>query len=488
MTIAFNDIPSTIRVPFTYVEFDSSRAVQGVRIQPYKVLVLGQRLAAGTVAALVPTRVTSAAQASTLFGAGSILHGMAIRLFQNNSFNEAWFCAQDDAGGATAATSTITVTGTPTAAGTVYLYIAGRRLQAAVAISDSVTVVAAAISAAINADTTLPVTAVPTLGVVALTAKNKGLVGNDLDIRLNYYEGESTPTGSTVTLGGVVAGTGSVSLATTWAAIGDEHYNLIANPYIDAASFVSIEAEVSDRWGPLRQIEAVVCSAHSGDHSTVGAFGAARNSPHSVIMSNYKSPTPFYEWAAALAGVLAFNGNQDPARPFQTLELKGCLPPLEVDRFTLQERNLLLFDGIATSKVDAGGLVRIERAITTYQTNSAGADDTAFLDVNTPLTLGFLRYDFRNFWATKYPRHKLANDGTRFGLGQAIMTPKVAKAECVAKFRQWELIGLVEGIDQFKNDLIVERNISDPNRLDILMPPDLVNQLRVTGVQIAFLL
>ena len=89
---------------------------------------------------------------------------------------------------------------------------------------------------------------------------------------------------------------------------------------------------------------------------------------------------------------------------------------------------------------------------------------------------------------TKYPRHKLADDGTRFGPGQAIVTPKTMKAEAVARFTQWETLGLVEGAEQFKRDLIIERNAQDPNRLDHLLPPDLINQLRVNGVQIAFLL
>ena len=47
---------------------------------------------------------------------------------------------------------------------------------------------------------------------------------------------------------------------------------------------------------------------------------------------------------------------------------------------------------------------------------------------------------------------------------------------------------LVEGFDQFKNDLIVERNSDNPNRVDILLPPDLVNQLRIVGTKIQFLL
>ena len=88
----------------------------------------------------------------------------------------------------------------------------------------------------------------------------------------------------------------------------------------------------------------------------------------------------------------------------------------------------------------------------------------------------------------KYPRHKLADDGIAFAPEQPIITPNIGKAEAVAKFRQWEEQGLVENFDQFKSDLIVERNTKDPNRLDFLLRPNLVNQLYITGVQVQFLL
>jgi len=53
-----------------------------------------------------------------------------------------------------------------------------------------------------------------------------------------------------------------------------------------------------------------------------------------------------------------------------------------------------------------------------YQTNVAGAEDTAFLDINTLLTLMFLRFDFRNQILTRYPRAKLADDGVQVGPGR----------------------------------------------------------------------
>jgi len=97
-----------------------------------------------------------------------------------------------------------------------------------------------------------------------------------------------------------------------------------------------------------------------------------------------------------------------------------------------------------------------------------------------------IRHDWRDYIRRKYPRHKLANDGTRFAPGQSVATPNLIKAEAVAKFREWEELGLVENFEQFKADLIVERSPTDPNRLDVLMPPDVINGLRVLATKIQF--
>lgn len=488
MPISFNGIPNTLRVPFVYVEFDNSRAIEGPTLMTFTNLVIGQRLAAGTVAALTPVRVTSAAQAATFFGAGSMLAHMLERQLENNDLTETWAVALDDDGGAAAATGTITFTGPATAAGTVALYIGGRAVKVAVASGDTDAVVAAAVAAAINADTDLAVTAAPVAGVVTLTARNLGAAGNDIDARVNYFAGEALPDGVTAPVVAMAGGATNPDVSTVWPVIGDTHYNIITNPYTDAANLTAIETELADRWGPLRQIEAMAIAAATGNHATLLALGAGRNSPHSSIMSASDSPTPPWEWAAAIAGVVSFHGQIDPARPFQTLPLAGVKAPAAADRFTLAENNLLLLDGISTRQISADGTVRIQRLITTYQTNSAGAPDVSYLDVNTPLTLGYLRFDFRSYILLKYPRHKLGDDSRTYGAGQAIMTPKLGRAEAIARARIWEELALVENIDSFIAALIVERNGTDNTRLDFLLRPDLVNQFRVAGVQIAFLL
>ena len=86
----------------------------------------------------------------------------------------------------------------------------------------------------------------------------------------------------------------------------------------------------------------------------------------------------------------------------------------------------------------------------------------------------------------RFPRHKLTSNDSNFGYGQAMATPRMIKGETLAWFESMELLGLVENSDQFRRELMVERNVNDPCRVDVYLPPDLVNQLRVLAVQLAF--
>ncbi len=490
MPISFNDIPGNIRVPLVYIEFDNTRAVQGTPAISHKILVLGQRLAAGSVPAGVPTRITSDAQVENAFVRGAMLAEMVKAVRMANPYTETWAIALDDDGAAVAATGSIDTSGQATESGTLNVYIGGKRVRVGIKSGDAGDAVATALAAAINADDTLPVTAAVNGTVttqVDLTARNKGEAANSIDLRTNYYQGERTPAGIAVAITAMSGGAANPDISTAIAAFGDEWWNTIVMPYTDTANLDVLETELSDRWGPTRMIDGIAYTAYKGTHAATGTFGESRNGHLVTCMGTGASPTPPYIWAAVYAAVAAFSVTNDPARPLQTLPLPGILPPAVEDRWTMEERNLLLYDGISTCSVDAGGQVLIERAITTYQTNSYGVADTSYLDVTTPATLSYIRYATRARITQKFPRHKLADDGTAFGPGQAIVTPAIIRAELLALFRDLEMKGLVEDFEQYKTDLIVERNADDPNRVDVMSPPNLVNQLRVFAEQIQFI-
>jgi len=92
----------------------------------------------------------------------------------------------------------------------------------------------------------------------------------------------------------------------------------------------------------------------------------------------------------------------------------------------------------------------------------------------------------RGVITSKYARCKLADDGTRFGPGQAIVTPGIIKAELIAQYIVDQFNGLVENTQQFVAHLLVERDPNDPNRVNVLYPPDLINQLRIFAVLAQF--
>jgi len=492
MTISFNQIPNNIRVPGVYAEVTNQLA-QSAQSQNTRILVIGQRLSTGTVTAGVPTLITTKEQAITSFGRGSMLANMFDTLFANNPYTEKWAVALDDNGAGAKAVGKVSITGPATAAGTINLYIGGVLVQCAVASGDAATAVATALAAAINAAHDLPVTAAvngTNAYEVDVTYRHKGLVGNLLPMRLNYrgaLGGETTPAGLIIAITQLANGTANPDIATAISALPDEIFNFWLMPYIDATNLIKLENELISRWGPMRMLEGHGFLASPGSVSELSTLGNSRNNEFSGIMdAALSSPTPSYLWAAAVCGQVAFAATNDPARPFNTLELVGVLPENDEDKRNITERNTLLYDGISTHTVSRSGAVRIDRLITTYQFNSAGVPDSSYLDANTPLTLSYLRQSIRARISQKFPRHKLAADGTRFGEGQAIVTPKILKAEIIAAAAEWEEAGLIQNIDDFKQNLIVEINANDKTRVDVMMPPTLVGQFQIAAFQIAF--
>jgi len=488
--VAFNEVPANLRVPFLYAEFDNSAAQQGPNQQPYRAMIFGPKLAAGSAAAEESQLIDAgASNVDALFGQGSLLAEMCKAFREVNTFNELYAMPVEDAGASVAATGSIKIDTASTKDGVLALYIASKRVAIAVTAGQTQTSIAADLEAALDADASLLLSADVDGGddtQINFTAKNKGITGNDIDVRLNFSADDESPEGLTATIVAMNGGTGQPDLSNAIAAIDDKQYIIMINAFNDSANMDELAQELADRFGPVKQNDGYAFHYHVGTLGEQITKGNTKNSQF-LMVADAIGPEHGASQISRIAAVVARAGEIDPARPFQTLEVSGMAVPSQAEQRVLEDRNTLLFNGIFTTKVVVDRVV-IERVITTYKTNNAGAADISYLDLNTLLTLSFLRYDWRNYMLGKYPRHKLANDGTSFNEGQPIMTPGLGKSEAVNRFRQWESAGLVEGLDQFKEQLIVERSDADPNRLDFMLPPDLVNQLRVMGVQFKFLL
>jgi Mu-like prophage tail sheath protein gpL len=488
--VSFNNIPNALRVPLFFVEVDNSKANTASEIQ--RTLIIGQMMDSATIAPNVPVKVSSVSNVAGMCGQGSMIHTMFAHYMANDTMGETWILPlADDQTGMLQATGAITIDTTPSEAGVVSLYIAGVRIQLTVRNTYTKEEIATDLVAKINANASLPVTAAVdgTDGSkINLSAKNWGVCGNQIDLRLNYLGlagGESMPQGMMMTITPMSGGQGAPDLTEGLSNLQDRAFDFIINPYTDTTSLNDLKDFLSDkngRWAWDKQLYGHAFSVASGTYGEVSAVGEARNNPHETIWGVQRSLHPNYDLAAAFVGAIAQAIRNDPGRPTQTLKVTGILPPALEDRFNLPERNNLLFSGISTFVVADDDTVQMENTITTYQYNSFGAADDSYLQVETLYLLMYVNRFMRTQVTSKFPRMKLAADGTRFGAGQAIVTPAIIKAELIAQYRTLEFGGYVQDSRSFAQNIIVEKDSQNPNRVNVIWPGTLINQLRIFAV------
>ncbi|NWD08034.1 phage tail sheath subtilisin-like domain-containing protein [Pseudomonas gingeri] len=483
MAIGFSNIPADLRVPLFYAEMDNSAANSASStLRRLIVAQVNDNAASPEVGSLV--LVSSVALAKSIGGQGSMLAAMYDTWRKTDPIGEIWCLPLRNTTGAIAKAD-LKLTGAATESGVLNLYVGGVRVQVAVVNGATATQVATTLALQVNAAADLPVSAVATDGTVTLSCKWTGDSGNDISLqfnRLGKSNGEETPAGLTIVTAKMAGGAGVPDQVAALAALGDEPFEFICQPWSDAASLSTWQAAMDDnvgRWSWSKQLFGHVYTAKRGTIGTLVAAGQPRNDQHMTIQALEPGvPQPFWIQAAALAARTAVFISADASRPTQSGSLPGIDPAPASERFTLTERQSLLSYGIATAYYE-GGYVRIQRAITTYQKNAYGQADNSYLDSETMHQSAFIVRRLQSVITSKYGRHKLASDGTRFGAGQPIVTPSTIRGELIAQYAKLELEGHVENAELFAEHLIVERDSQDPSRINVLFPPDYINGLRV---------
>lgn len=479
-------LPKGLLVPFVGVQFDSSLATSGTGAYPVQVAIIGQKTSEGTGEANKQLLVSSADEVADLAGFGSMAHRQAIKFFANNRVSTTQLILLDDADTSTAATKTITVTGAATAVGEVALLLNGDRYAAGAAVGATADEVATAIAAAITAEVNAPVTAAAVAGVVTLTAKNKGLAAGEMIVISNYYEGEVTPAGLTITVGATTDGTIDPDIQDAIDAIGDAWFTHYTAAYVDPTNLTTMQDYLLAQTSPLVQRDGMYLVGKTGTRSELITFATdgTRNCPYVGLMATSMMPNTTYEVAAAYTARCAESVAEDTAIPLHRMTLTDILPVAKSERWTLIERNQLAENGVMTLTHDLG--VQSEATVTMYLKNAAGADDIAYQQQNTIYQLSYARYTFVQRILTKYPRAKLADSIERMQSNQQVMTPAVGITEAVSWFIALESQGILENISQFKDDVQCIRPDGYPNRLEWLLPPDLVNQFIVGSADMQF--
>lgn len=483
MAIGFSNIPADIRVPLFYAEMDNSAANSASSVMRRLIVAqVNDDASADEIGQLV--LVPSVSLAKSIGGQGSMLAAMYEIWRKADPVGEVW-CLPLKLATGVVAEATVTVTGTATESGLLSLYVGGVRVQAPVTAAATAAQVASALAVQVNAKVDLPVTAAAQGGEVTLTCKWKGESGNDIAVQLNRLgktNGEVTPAGLSVAVVEMASGAGTPDQVNALAALGDEPFEFICMPWTDTTSLEAWKLAMDDsagRWSWAKQLFGHVYSAKRGTIGTLVAAGQARNDQHVTVQGVERGvPQPVWLVAAALAARTASFISADASRPTQSGAMPGIDPAPASERFTLTERQSLLSYGIATAYFE-GGSLRIQRSITTYQKNAYGQPDNSYMDSETMHQSAFIIRRMQGVITSKYGRHKLANDGTRFGAGQPIVTPSTIRGELIAQYGKLEDEGHVENAEMFAAHLIVERDSNDPSRVNVLFPPDYINGLRI---------
>lgn len=473
MAIEFDKIPTSVRHPGVYSEFNTKMAVSSLPTNEQEVLILAPMTAQSDTDFTSPLRVYSDVEAAEAFGYGSWAHLMTRIAIKNNPYIRLSVMGLKDHKAGVAAKGSITINGTATSQGVITATIANVDYQISVSQAETAENLATRLSAVINADTDAVVTAQNESGTVNLTAKCKGAIGNEISLTCNN-------TAKSISISGNAFANGETNadLTDALAAIAGTHYHIIISPFNDDKNAKALREHLETVSSPIERKRGLGVMAFTGTMSAGSTFTEKLNHER-VTVGWYKGATDSVALIAAGYGsVIA--GEEDPARPLNTLEIKGIAETDGTQKPTWNEANQALFHGLTPITV-VNHKVQIMRAITTYTKNATNTDDPSWLDLTTIRTMDYTAKAIEQRLALRFPRAKLT---TRKGNN----TPQKVRSEILDVLYRLENADILEPIEPHKDKLLVQRSQVDANTLDTAVPADVVNGLHVIRNRIDLIL
>lgn len=471
-SVSFSQIPGGIKKPGIYIEQDTSLASHALPSTARKVLIIGQRLAAGTIAEKVPKQIFSEAEAATYFGAGSLAHLMARAAITRNPYIDLTVITLVDAVAGVAAAGMFTITGPATSAGTIRIWIGDQYVDAAIADDDTETAIAAAIVAAITAKADLPVTAGNVAGVVTVTAKNKGLCGNEIGLGYEL----TGAAGVACVIVAMAEGATNPALADALAPVYPTRFHIIVTPFNNQTDLGTLKTHIESVSNALEQRGAI------GVYATTAALASATTLAGQVnsiriagayvrYTASTQKKTPSFQIAAlAAAGLSAI---PDIAEPIKNMDMTGVALPAIADRFSRTEQETCLAGGVSPVEVGPGEAMRLVRMPTTYTTDPNS--QTVFVDIHKITGMDYVRDAAISDLSAKAPK-KIIKEGSPTTVDILRNIVRDVAYRC-------QEAGVLTGVTSYKDQFLVEEDLQNVGQMNILMPSPVVEGLYVVAVK-----
>lgn len=464
--ISFDTIPAATRVPGRYIEFNTRTAVRGLPTNPQKMLLIASQTAQAKQPALTPIQLFSDADAAELFGAGSWAHRCVTQAFTNNQYLDLTVIGvQDVTSGGIAATGALELAGNAISAGMLTLTIGTEIYQSKIIAGDQIADIQAKIIDLINNSSNSQVIASLEDNSVQLQARNLGEIGNEI-----YINAICTAGGISITAKQMTGGAVNPSIKKALDIVAGKRYHVICSIFNDENNAAALAEHVDS---VSNAIEKRGCIGVLGSRNMLANTTAIAHHLNNgrITLAWYKNA---FEASALIASGYAavLAGEEDPAKPLNTLEIKGLSVTPDASWPLWAEFNNALYNGITPLQI-VSNKVQIMRAVSTYTTNTTGTDDPSLLDITTIRTLDYVRDAINQRIGLRFPREKLSDK-----------TPFRVRSEILDVLNQCEEAEILEAVMANKDKLIVQRNASDQNRLDTVIPADIVNGLHVFAARI----
>jgi phage tail sheath gpL-like len=443
---------------------------------PQPTYIIGQMLSTGTAVANIPVQVFSQSDVNTYTGIGSMLSQMYAAYTVNDPNGPVFIVPLTDNGSGTTASVSATFSGTAVNASTFNIYVNNKITTTGVSPTDSTTLMASNVAASVNSITSLGVTAVAVGSAVTFTSVHKGITAGDVQVSINkngLANGESTPTGVTVSIGALVPGTGDPILTTALANIQNLPWTFLVCPYNTSTANTAVATlldNVVGRWSPIQQLYGDSFSAVRGTLGTMTTFGASVNFKHLAVLPIFDAQTPVYIAAAIFAGLTATNVRTTPVTPIVG-PLLGLDAPSLPNRPSRVTENALLYTGLCSTRVDNAGNVKLTRAIQTWQT------DTNWLPLNTDFLLQAVNTFIKADLDSLYAAYGIVSDGNTVTAGSYVTTPSLVLQHVWGLYDELAELNIVQNPTAFKANSFVDATQISVGVLSLYLPIQIADQL-----------
>ncbi len=325
-----------------------------------------------------------------------------------------------EAVGAVAATVTITITlfgSNPTSSGEFAYRIDGRRYTGVIRTTDTLSSIATAIAASINADPHSPVTAAVGAGptyIVTATRKSAGARGNQGVL----FQESDTPAGgvtsaiaggTAITGGGVhfTGGTGTEDVSALLAVLSAQRYNRIAFAQNDAANAALWEAQLNTKAGVLEgKTEHAICAVSDSLSASITLSTVTLNAERVQLLWYLNSENHPSEIAAVFAAARTAAEQSNPNQGYDGYVLPGIVAQSQSGDWPTTATLISALDnGVTPIATSPSGEAYIVRSIVTHCLNGA-LPDYRTLDTAQAVVPDYVRDVLELYWVTVY---KVAN-------------------------------------------------------------------------------